>query len=208
MIVYTMTEEELFIEVVTDMGNAFKYSDAKDQKFRRMVIKSNRFPVYAHSIYTSPRKNIWLILFEARTKKEIGEDCRITFVTCYNSPHGYYAVMVSFTNNRQHLILYPPHFFSRYAERCNINLSGIDLMLRFFKQNASYVFELKETTVGDNLIRTEVFGSTKEGVAMGFRSIGGNILFKTFITYNMTKGEQVSEFAENEKIRKEIHETK
>lgn len=208
MIVYTMTESEVVQEVTSDMVNAFKYSDAKDQKFRRMVIKSNRFPVYAHSIYTSPRKNIWLILFEARTKKEIGEDCRITFVTCYNSPHGYYAVMVSFTNNRQHLIMYPPHFFSRYAERCGINLSGIDLMIRYFKMNASYVYALKDVSLSNSLIRTEVYGSSKEGVAMGFRSVEGNILFKTFITYDMTKGEQITNFAENEKIRQEIHETK
>lgn len=208
MIVHTMTEAELFQEVKTDMVNAFKYSDAKDQKFRRMVIKSNRFPVYAHSIYTSPRKNIWLILFEARTKKEIGEDCRITFVTCYNSPHGYYSVMVSFVNNKPHLIMYPPHFFSRYAERCGINLSGIDLMIRYFKMNASYVYELKHVSLPNNLIRTEVYGSSKEGVAMGFRSVGGNILFKTHITYDMTKGEQISKLSENEKVRQEIHETK
>lgn len=205
MIVHTMTEAELFQEVKTDMVNAFRYSDAKDQKFRRMVIKSNQFPVYAHSVYTSPRKNIWLILFEARTKKEIREDCRITFVTCYNSPHGYYAVLISFLKEKAHLILYPPHFFSRYAKRCHVNLSGIDLMIQFFKLNASYIFELNERRIDNNHYQIEVYGSTKEGVALGFQSLEGNICFKTFITYDMTKGEQVSRFSENEKIRQEIH---
>ena len=207
MIVHTMSEAELFKEVMTDMANAFKYSDSKDQKFRRIVIKSSIFPVYAHSLYLSPRKNNWIILFESRSKKEIGDACRITFATYYNSPHGYYAVMVSFVNNKPHLIMYPPHFFSRYAERCGINLFGIDLMIRFFKLNASYVFDFKDVPVCGK-VRTEVFGSTKEGVAMGIQSVDCNILFKTFITYDMTKGEQISKFAENEKIRKEIHESK
>lgn len=34
----------------------------------------------------------------------------------------------------------------------------------------------------------------------------GNILFKTFVTYDMLKGEQVEKFTRNEEIRKEIHE--
>lgn len=190
------------------MVNAFKYSDAKDQKFRRLVIKSTRFPVYAHSLYLSPRKNNWIILFEARSKKEIGEESRITFVTYHNSPHGYYAVMVSYLNNRQHLIVYPPHFFSRYAERCKIGLSGVDLILRFFKLNYSYAYEFKDIQLQADEFRTEIYGSTAEGVAMGVETVEGNVLFKTFITYNMTKGEQIDIFTENERYRKEIHESK
>lgn len=208
MIVHTMSETELFKEVTTDLVNAFKYSDAKDQKFRRMVIKSTRFPVYAHSLYLSPRKNNWIILFEARSKKEIGEESRITFVTYHNSPHGYYAVMVSYLNNRQHLIVYPPHFFSRYAERCNIELSGIALITRFFKLNCSYAYQFNNIPLQADKFVTEIYGSTLEGVAMGVETIERNVLFKTFITYDMTKGKQIEAFAENEKIRREIHEAK
>lgn len=208
MIVHTMSEAELFKEVTADMVNAFKYSDVKDQKFRRMVIKSTRFPVYAHSLYLSPRKNNWIVFFEARSKKETGDDSRIVFVTYYNSPHGYYAVMVSYLKGKQHLIVYPPHFFSRYAERCKIGLSGVDLILRFFKLNYSYAYEFKDIQLQADEFRTEIYGSTAEGVAMGVETVEGNVLFKTFITYNMTKGEQIDIFTENERYRKEIHESK
>ncbi|MDR1980363.1 MAG: hypothetical protein LBQ39_01925 [Tannerellaceae bacterium] len=200
-----MTEQEIRNEVMTDSVNAVHYSDAKDRKFRRMVIKASRFPVYAHSEYMSPRKNRWLIFFEARSKKETGDMTRITIVCLYNSPHGYYAVMVSFIDGRSHLIIYAPHFFSRYAERCGIELSGIELIKRFFKHNSNYVYATKETVTGENAITREIYGSTEEGVAMGFISQESNIMFRTFITYDMTKGEQVSTFAENERIRKEIH---
>lgn len=44
-----------------------------------------------------------------------------------------------------------------------------------------------------------------EGVALGYVSAEGNILFKTFVTYDMLKGEQIAKFIENEKIRQEIH---
>lgn len=205
MIVCTMTEEEMRKEVLSDLENAFRYSDAKDKAFRRMVIKSNKFPVYSHAIYLSPRKNTWLILYEAKSKKETGDNSRVTFVACYNSPHGHYAVMISFINGNNHLVIYPPHFFSRYAMRCGINLSGIDLMLHFFRFNSSYVFDLKQVEVGKDMIRTDVFGSTKDGIAMGYLSVNKNILFKTFITYDMAKGEQIDTFYTNEQIRKEIH---
>lgn len=175
------------------------HSNTKDQKFRRMVIKSPFFPVRSYCCYTSPKKNRWIILFEARSKKEIGELCRITFVAIYNSPHGYYAVMPSSSNGVNHLILYPPHFFSRFAERCNIKLSGIELIRRYFALNNSYAFNISETR------NAEIYGSSEEGAALGLISEKGNILFKTYITYDMTKGEQIESFAEKERIRQEIH---
>lgn len=200
MIVATMREEELIKEVISDRATAFRFSDTKDQKFRRMVLKSAQLPVRSYCYYTSPKKNKWIILFEARGKKEIGDLCRITFVCVYNSSHGYYAVMPTCTNGIHHLVMYPPHFFSRFAQRCGIDLTGIDLIRRYFTINPSYAFEIKKEKGC-----SEVYGSSEEGVAMGVMSGLGSVLFKTFITYDMTKGEQIQAFAENEKIRQEIH---
>ncbi len=50
-----------------------------------------------------------------------------------------------------------------------------------------------------------MYGSTKDGVALGWHTTGGNVHFKTFITYEMTKGDQIEIFAQNEKIRQELH---
>ena len=52
----------------------------------------------------------------------------------------------------------------------------------------------------------EVYGSTKEGVAMGVMTVEGNVLFRTFVTYDMLKGEQIEKYTKNEEIRREIHE--
>ncbi len=78
-------------------------------------------------------------------------------------------------------------------------------MRKYFIDNSSYVYDVNNKQISENTFIQEVYGSTKDGIALGFMSINQNILFKTFITYEMTKGEQVEKFANNEKIRQEIH---
>lgn len=206
MLVYGMTEKEMANEVISDMVNAFRFEDVNQNKFRREVLKASRFPIYRHFEYTSPRKNKWLVFYEARTKKEFGDNCRITFVVTHNTPHGVYATLVSWVEGKPQLIMYPPHFFSRFRERMQLNATGIELMKLFFRHNASYVYEVKQVQVTQDTYINEIYGSCKEGVALGVLTVENNILFKTFITYDMLKGEQVNKFIENEKLRKEIHE--
>lgn len=205
MIVHTMTESELTKEVMNDMFNAFRWEDVNSNKFRRVVIKATRFPVYSNYKYTSPRKNKWLILLEARSKKEFGDFCRTTYVTMYDSPHGMYAVMVSWVEKKPQLIIYPPHFFARFRDRFSINATGQDLMLEFFKYNSSYVYEIVDKHIDNEHITREVYGSCTDGVCLGFWTSENNIMFKTFVTYDMLKGEQISKFTNNEKYRQEIH---
>ena len=85
--------------------------------------------------------------------------------------------------------------------------TGDNLIKKFFTLNFSYIFEEKHTAIlNSNAAIIEVYGSCHDGVCMGVLTKGSNILFRTFITYGMTKGEQIKTFADNEKIRKEIHE--
>lgn len=206
MIVYTMSEAELKREVLLDMCNAFRWEDRNSNKFRRLVLKATRFPVYFAYQYTSPRKNKWIISLEARSKKETKDDCRISYVVTYESPHGTYAVLVSWVNNEPQLIMYPPHFFSRFRDRAGVNeISTVRLMVRFFRHNGSYVYDKQTKQIAEDKYCVEVYGSTLEGVCLGIFSTEGNILFRTFVTYEMLKGEQVERFTENERIRKEIH---
>ncbi len=200
-----MNEAEMKKEVMTDMVNTFSFSDRMDKKFRRLVIKSSRFPVYSVFEYRSPKKNRWIVFFEARSKKEFGDNSRVTFVCTYESKNGLHAIMFTNTNNKAHLIVYPPHFFSRYANRMNIELTGIELIKQFFKYNNSYVYDIVRKKLDENTYMDECRGSGLDGISLGFLTTEGNVLFKTFITYDMLKGEQISKFTENEKIRREIH---
>lgn len=177
------------------------FSDKKDAAFRRRVLKAQRFPVYAHCEYISRSQNRWIVFFESRSRKEIGDLCRLHFVCYSHSTHGIYAFHPQLSRQRFFMTIYPPHFFSRYRDRAQIPLSGIPLLIRFFERNYSYVFEIF------NREYVEIAGSTSEGVALGLLTETGNVLFKTFITYDMLKGDQIETFTRNEKMRQEIHET-
>lgn len=203
MILPNFTEKEMTSEYLADMREVLAFSDKLDQKWRRAVIKATRFPLFSTPrIYTSKRNNRWIVLLEARSKKEYGEFSRITFVCVVNDRRGYYAIMHSFVGGQPIYIFYAPHFFSRFRDRAGCEANGIELIAEFFRLNASYVFDFKDDSEGG----THVYGSTKEGVAMGMLSEHKNILFKTFVTYEMLKGEQVDVFTKNEAIRQEIHE--
>lgn len=206
MIISTMTEAEIVAELDKDYLHAFRYSDHLDRKFRRRVIKSSRFPVRVHYKYISPRKNHWLLFFEARSKKEILDNSRITLVCIFDAPKGTYAAMGTLTGGKMHYVIYLPHFFSRYRSRfIQSDVNTKDLVVRFFTENYSYVYNINEIKLDNDAVMKEIHGSTKEGVALGYQSTEGNVLFKTFVTYEMLKGEQIAKFTENEKIRQEIH---
>lgn len=203
MIIPQMTETELLQEIKKDLPNVVNISNNKDGKVRRIILKSASFPVYLYSYITSPRKNKWIILWEARNKKNVGDDSLISFVCYQETPHGRYAYMPTWADKKLILIVYPPHFFSRFAKRMNLNLTGIDLIKRYFEKNNSYAYELGS----EDDCKQHIYGSSPEGISLGLRNTEHDIiLFKTFITYEMTKGSQIEVFARNEEIRKEIHE--
>lgn len=209
MILPTFSEKQLISEITSDMTNVVRFSDYMDKKFRRLVIKAAKYPVRYSQFYTSPLKNRWIILLEAHSKSEVLDNCRITLVCLYKDRNGFLnAAMPTSTSGEKHLIFYPYHFFKRYKERIGSYESGEKIIRDYFKLNFSYVFEKAEKRLlNSNMAYMEVYGSSLEGVAMGVETLEHNIFFKTFITYAMTKGEQIKKFADNEKIRKEIHQT-
>lgn len=208
MVTGAMSETEVTKELTKDLGDLLRYSDINfDKKFRRDVIHADTFPIYRRYTWRSRNKNPWTVIYEARTKKDVGDLSRTTSFVTSDSEIGRYVYMPTFVNKRLMWIIYPPHFFSRYNTRCGKNLTGQALYDSFFKSNASYIFEIKDVMSEDGQTMTrEVYGSTKEGVAMGVMTVEGNVLFRTFVTYDMLKGEQVEKYTKNEEIRREIHE--
>jgi hypothetical protein len=166
MITTSMTATELFEEIKDDYPNVFAISDAKDAKVSRIVKKSSIFPMHIHSFVTTKRKNKWLILWESHSKKEIGDNCRISFICYHDTGHGKYAYMPVFVKGQMVLLVFPPHFFSRFVERMDIDLTGEDLMRRYFEVNNSYSFTFSHEEV-DGGYRENVLATCKEGIGLG-----------------------------------------
>lgn len=203
----TMTADELVKEFTADLPQIIGVSDAKQKKADRIIKKSVLFPVYLHSFVRSKRGNDWMILIEAKSKKYIGDNSLITLVSTFDVGHGRYAIMWSAVRGQPQYIIFTPHFFQRFALRAGVNLTGIELIHRYFKMNPAYGFNIEKEVTGD-MEKTNVYGSANEGAALGVRLYTEHniILFRTFITYDMCKGEQIENFAKADQFRREMHE--
>ena len=203
----TMTADELVKEFTADLPQVVSLSDIKQLKADKIIRKSKTFPVYLHAHVKTKRKNDWMILLEAKSNKYVGDNCLISLISHFDVGAGRYAIFwTSYQSTPVHII-FTPHFFSRFAERVGVNLTGVELIHRYFKKNSSYGFSYVSDFFG-NMQKINVYGSTTEGVAMGVQlnTEHNIILFRTFITYDMCKGRQIEDFARADKIRKEMHE--
>ncbi len=208
MIVPNMSEAEIKKAVQADMPELLALAAAQNKKYRRVVIKTKTFPLYLPPI---PKKtkahNNWYLLIKANGKCD-KDACKVTFVCIIGDDKGLWALIPSYGNFETQIVLHPPHFFRRFRERNNIPLSGIPLILRFTQINHEYIYEVSDRIHKDGKHSyVEVFGSCKEGIALGYYTQGWNILFKTFITDNMIKGQQIDQFTHISSFRKEIYGT-
>lgn len=206
MLTYAMTLEEMEKELTTDMFHLMRYLDHQENQYRRMVLKATRFPFRMKPVfYTSPRKNQWMVLTEVPSRKAVhSDDSKTTFVCMLNHSNGIFCFMPLFLDNKMWIMAYLPHFFSRYASRTGLTIHGKPLIQHYFTYNASYVYKVNEGTEdGKYAIRFAASSLHGVGLGLAFNQI---LLFKTFLTYDMLRGEQAEIYLKNEKIRQEIHE--
>lgn len=209
MIVPTMTSDEQVKELISELSDVMRVCDAKQKKADRIIRTSVLFPVYLHTWHTTRKKNRWLILWEAKSRKNTGDLSLVTTVCVVNTSKGRYALMPCMIADRRIVMLFTPHFFQRFSLRAEINLDGEDLIRRYFERNPSYGIETEDDFVDGKHYVTRATCTTSEGAALGVQAICNECIYlimKTFITYDMCKGEQVKKFAESETVRKEIHE--
>lgn len=201
-----MTADELVKEFNADLPQVIRISDIKQKKVDKRIRQASVFPVYLYTAFKSLRGNQWIILFEAKSRKAVGDNCLMTMVSLVETNEGRYAIMWSSVNEKPQYLMFTPHFFQRFASRAGIDASGVELVYRYFKFNSSYGFNVVKEIIEDKQ-KINVYGSTSEGVALGVKLYSENniILFKTFITYDMCKGNQIEDFARADSIRRELH---
>lgn len=200
MITHSMTPREMFLEIKKDHPLVADYCNTKANAFRRKVLKSTVFPVRIYSDFISKRNNKWIVFFEARSKKHTGNNALTSFVCYVNMQNGYHAYFPTKVFGNLWLVyMFPPHFFKRYAERANVNKSGIELIRHFFQRNYTYYLNFEvENNVG------YVKATTEEGIMFGEQLCKGLMIIKTFIAWDNTFKDQHDEFFPNTKIIAEV----
>lgn len=207
MIVIGMTYDEIITEVNKDVADVFELSCKKDAKIKRIIQKSQLFPVRLYSFVTSSNKNRWLLTWEAYSRKHVGDNILFSMICIINNKNGRIAIMPSFQNLQRPLFfIFLPHFFQRFAERMQIDATGEELIRRFFQFNVNFSIDTKRQMVSDTQYTIESTATSPDGISLGYQLADGNFFFKTFITYDMAKGEQIESFRASELRRVESHE--
>ena len=102
-------------------------------------------------------------------------------------------------------IIFLPHFFQIFAERMHLSLTGEDLIRRYLQYNINFSIKPKEVCISETKKAIEVQCTSVEGVALGYQLVDGSFFFKTFISYEMAKGNQIEDFAKSEENRQEYY---
>ena len=95
---------------------------------------------------------------------------------------------------------FTPHFFDRYKERTGLplDMSKMDVMKDWIMKN----YHLNSDAQGNEKYPEGIFCAYPSGVALGRELPDGNSEMKTFITYDMLRGEQVEKGESQSKAAK------
>lgn len=206
MILLSMSEDEVMKQFTEDFEEIIQITKQNYKKFKKETMRRCVFPIHFKPIdHISNNNNKWKILTNSyeRTKNP-----KSTMFCVIESSFGTHILKAAFVNNNMsqlNIFKYTPHFFSRYSERKNLGLHGMELVIYYFIRNTDYRIEMHEPTEKNSEYIKEIFGTTSDGVTLGVVNKHMNIIFRTFITPEMLKGEQVRKHSDFEKIRKEMY---
>lgn len=195
-----MTHEEVYRELAKERDAVTRWWDYQLSAQRRRALKCTRWPMHIWRDYTSPnrtRYQFYSRIFDKRMKMILTGVVVIRYtrdgMTVYTSWLG-----------RQRLIsptVLTPHMWKRYAERAGINKSGLELVKHYFLHNPHGSDTSNQRVVGRSVRRNgeeHLSCCVTDGVLLC--QLQGNLfIVRTFITYDMAKGLQQTEFGDQRK---------
>lgn len=182
-----MNTQEISNEIVRDYKMVSTKGEYLTESLRRKALKSKDKCARGIFDYISKNHNKWLIICEYKKKSQ-----RFFSIAYYIDKYGFNAII--YDDNLKNLTHLTPHFFSRYNERFlqRPNLSKLEILKIFIEKNSfGFIQYLQDT----NEIKNGIFVKNEDGIGLGFyEDLIGPIQrifhLKTFITDDMTKGNQ------------------
>lgn len=209
MILQNMTEEELLKEFIEDKENALDIICSKRDKILKLEKKATIYPFVTHSVFTTKRKNTWLMLCIVQKKLKKREDPRCVSIAIADSSWGKFAYTSLLGEDT--IVSYSPHLFSRYAERMNVNKTGIELIKHFFLNNRESVFSpfVKTSKTFKGVGQMIMYATSNDGICIGnIQPQKLHYEMRTFISNEMLRGEQIDLYIEDLVIKKELYDEK
>ena len=196
MIVHTMTHTEVYAELDKDRENVARWYDHQSEIYRRRALKTQKFPVTWWLDYTSPRKNRYLIGITC-TRRKFDKYHAITTIALRREQRGYSVYLIKISSYSPiKKTVFVQHAFDRYAERANIEKTGLDLVRHFLEHQYGGRVITDQRLAGRSVRyngRNHKFIAMQEGVMLGDME-DGIFIVRTFITYDMATGLQRDEF--------------
>lgn len=191
-----MTHAEVYQELERDMETLTSWWHYRRLELQRRALKCQKFPLSVWYDYTSPRKVRYLIytrIFDKRMRHILTGIVALRRMsdgwTLYTTWLGYQQLIAP--------MVIIPHVLKRYAERANVQKTGIDLIKHYFAHN-SIGKDSRDQRVVARSVRwngeEHRSSCTNEGVLLGQQQQDGIFIARTFITYDMCCGRQQVEF--------------
>ena len=202
MITTTMNYAEIKSELDKDLKSVLNYVNkfSLDNKYRREALKHTNRIWFKPVRWKSPHHNNYIILIESLGKSDFKKNGFVFYIFCYYFNNKNKLDVAMFTNMNDY-VFYSGHLFERYAERFlnNKSMDKMDVIIKYFKSNRQTAFHPFESSKYGN----SIFGTTSDGVVLG-NIINGMGIFKTYITFDMLRGEEVDYNVDNSSSLEEL----
>lgn len=198
---------------VLDQDEAFVHHqiDALQPKYWRLLLKAKPkgMKIFAPVMVKGNRGIDYLIYMMShdwlKTKKQRMAD--YMYFGIYRQSDGFHLVGFLYLDSnplaKPEKAFFTPHFFDRYRERTGLpmEMSKMEVMKDWIMKN----LHLNSDVQGNEKYPNGIFCAYPSGIALGRELPDGNSEMKTFITYEMLRGEQV-EKGENQSRAAKIQE--
>ena len=195
---------------VLDLDEAFVHHqiDALQPKYWRIVIKTKPkgLKIFAPVMVSGNRGIDYMIYMLSRdwqiTKKQRLLD--YMYFGVYRQTDGFHLVGFMYLDSnplaKPEKAFFTPHFFDRYKERTGLPMDTpkMEVMKDWIMKN----LHLNSDAQGNEKYPDGIFCAYPSGVALGRELSDGNSEMKTFITYDMLRGEQIEKGENQSKAAK------
>lgn len=202
MIVETMNYEDIIKTIENDVEKELHrriFGISTDKKYRKFILKNNITGEYKFKPVklVTKDKNVYFIRPWTKGKSDFRKyGLLYTFYMIYHLKDGYHACMICNSNmlirrKESSFAFFTPHVFKRYCERFKkTNDITVDMIHRFIDDNSTIT---SQPFIKKKYKEIGRYGYSHNGVFIGSRINDRAIEFRTFITKDMLRENQIEE---------------